>query len=113
MYYLTSFIPRYHPDKYQMLVDNLREEKTREEKPLCDDPETFVPFIPKSYHNHFTMDIDAKLKFFRQNGPNAAWKMKLGQPAQKDDTEPPLFSTDLKYDEKQSDNSKTKGNPFE
>lgn len=79
-----------------MLVDKLREEKTREEKPLCIPPEDFVPFIPRSYQNHFTMDIDAKLKFIRQNGPSAEWKMKIGQPVQKDDNGPPLFSTDLK-----------------
>ncbi|KAL5274209.1 CCDC174 family protein [Megaselia abdita] len=93
----STYEPRYHPDKYQMLVDKLREEKTREEKPLCIPPESFVPFIPKSYQNHFNMDIDAKLKFIRQNGPNAEWKRKIGPPEHTYDNEPPLFSTDLKY----------------
>lgn len=89
-------IHRYHPDKYQMLVDKLREEKTREEKPLCTPPESFVPFIPKSSQNHFTMDIDAKLKYIRQNGPNAEWKRRIGPSEHVEDSDPPLFSTDLK-----------------
>lgn len=79
-----------------MLVDKLREEKTREE-PLCTSPESFVPFIPKSAQNHFTMDIEAKLKYIRQNGPNADWKRKIGTPENSDSNEPALFSSDLKY----------------
>lgn len=102
-----------------MLVDRLREEKTREEKPLCIPPENFVPFIPKSHQNHFTMDIDAKLKFIRQNGPNAEWKMKIGPPEHIEDNDPPLFSTDLKYHnqyrttKKYAEKTKINGNEFE
>lgn len=91
-----------------MLIDrlNVREEKNREEKPLCIPPESFVPFIPKSYQNHFTMDIDAKLKYIRQNGPNAEWKRSIGQPEHVDEKEPPLFSTDLKYRDQLRTNGK-------